>query len=250
VKLYEIVEFLDDLLKVEEWQDKSNNGLQVEGKEEVKKVAFAVDACMEVFEKAKEIGADMIVVHHGLIWGGIDYVKGLIKRRLEFLLKNGISLYAVHLPLDAHPSVGNNAQILKAMGLEPIESFGVYQGKEIGYIGVYDESKPLDDVLDLIREKVNQTLVVLDFGSEDVKRVGVVSGRGGFALVEAVERNVDLFITGEQDHSVYHLAKECGVNVVFAGHYATETFGVKALMRVVGGEFDIDVEFIDIPTGL
>jgi len=250
VKLYEIVEFLDDLLKVEEWQDKSNNGLQVEGKEEVKKVAFAVDACMEVFEKAKEIGADMIVVHHGLIWGGIDYVKGLIKRRLEFLLKNGISLYAVHLPLDAHPSVGNNAQILKAMGLEPIESFGVYQGKEIGYIGVYDESKPLDDVLDLIREKVNQTLVVLDFGSEDVKRVGVVSGRGGFALVEAVERNVDLFITGEQDHSIYHLAKECGVNVVFAGHYATETFGVKALMRVVGGEFDIDVEFIDIPTGL
>jgi len=250
VKLYEIVEFLDDLLKVEEWQDKSNNGLQVEGKEEVKKVAFAVDACMEVFEKAKEIGADMIVVHHGLIWGGIDYVKGLIKRRLEFLLKNGISLYAVHLPLDAHPSVGNNAQILKAMGLEPIESFGVYQGKEIGYIGVYDESKPLDDVLDLIREKVNQTLVVLDFGSEDVKRVGVVSGRGSFALVEAVERNVDLFITGEQDHSIYHLAKECGVNVVFAGHYATETFGVKALMRVVGGEFDIDVEFIDIPTGL
>ena len=250
MKLYEIVEFLDDLLKVEEWQDKSNNGLQVEGKEEVKKVAFAVDACMEVFEKAKEIGADMIVVHHGLIWGGIDYVKGLINRRLEFLLKNGISLYAVHLPLDAHPSVGNNAQILKAMGLEPIESFGVYQGKEIGYIGVYDESKPLDDVLDLIREKVNQTLVVLDFGSEDVKRVGVVSGRGGFALVEAVERNVDLFITGEQDHSVYHLAKECGVNVVFAGHYATETFGVKALIRVVGGEFDIDVEFIDIPTGL
>ena len=250
MKLYEIVEFLDDLLKIEEWQDKSNNGLQVEGKEEVKKVAFAVDACMEVFEKAKEIGADMIVVHHGLIWGGIDYVKGLIKRRLEFLLKNGISLYAVHLPLDAHPSVGNNVQILKAMGLEPIESFGVYQGKEIGYIGVYDESKPLDDVLDLIREKVNQTLVVLDFGSEDVKRVGVVSGRGGFALVEAVERNVDLFITGEQDHSIYHLAKECGVNVVFAGHYATETFGVKALMRVVGGEFDIDVEFIDIPTGL
>jgi len=250
VKLYEIVEFLDDLLKVKEWQDKSNNGLQVEGKEEVKKVAFAVDACMEVFEKAKEIGADMIVVHHGLIWGGIDYVKGFIKRRLDFLLKNGISLYAVHLPLDAHPSVGNNVQILKAMGLEPIESFGVYQGKEIGYIGVYDESKPLDDVLDLIREKVNQTLVVLDFGSEDVKRVGVVSGRGGFALVEAVERNVDLFITGEQDHSIYHLAKECGVNVVFAGHYATETFGVKALMRVVGGEFDIDVEFIDIPTGL
>ncbi|WP_457548697.1 Nif3-like dinuclear metal center hexameric protein [Archaeoglobus sp.] len=250
MKLYEIVEFLDDLLKVKEWQDKSNNGLQVEGKEEIKKVAFAVDACMDVFERAKESNADMIVVHHGLIWGGIDYVKGVVKRRLEFLLKNGISLYAVHLPLDAHPSLGNNAQILKALGLEPTESFGVYQGKEIGYIGVYDESKPLEDVLKVVRENINESLMVLDFGSRNISRIGVVSGRGCFALVEAVEKKVDLFITGEQDHSVYHLAKECGINVVFAGHYATETFGVKALMRVIAGEFDVDVEFIDVPTGL
>ncbi len=250
MKLHEIVEFLDDLLKIKEWQDKSNNGLQVEGREDVKKIAFAVDACMDVFVRAKEIGADMIVVHHGIIWGGIDYVKGVVKRRLEFLLKNGISLYAVHLPLDAHPSLGNNAQILRALDLEPIESFGVYQGKEIGYIGVYDESKPLDEVLSAIREKVNESITVLDFGSKDVKRVGVVSGRGSFALIEAVERDVDLFITGEQDHSIYHLAKESGINVVFAGHYATETFGVKALMRVVGEEFDVDVEFVDVPTGL
>ncbi|ADB58093.1 Nif3-like dinuclear metal center hexameric protein [Archaeoglobus profundus] len=250
MKLHEIVEFLDDFLKVKEWQDKSNNGLQIEGKEDVNKVAFAVDACMDVFRKAKEIGADIIVVHHGLIWGGIDYVKGVVKRRLEFLLKNDISLYAAHLPLDAHPSVGNNAQILKALDLEPTESFGVYQGKEIGYIGVYDESKPLDYVLEMVREKINPSLTVLNFGDKDVRRVGVVSGRGSFALSEAVERNVDLFITGEQDHSTYHLAKESGINVVFAGHYATETFGVKALMRVVGGEFEVDVEFIDVPTGL
>lgn len=250
MKLHDIVEFLDEFLNLKEWQDKSNNGLQVEGREEVKRVAFAVDACMDVFERAKSLNADMIIVHHGLIWGGIDYVKGIVRRRLKFLLDNEISLYAVHLPLDAHPTIGNNAQILKALDLEPTESFGVYQGKEIGYIGVYDEPPHLEDVLKLIEDRINSNLTALKFGKEEVKSVGVVSGRGSFALSEAIEKGIDLFITGEQDHNIYHLAKEGGINVVFAGHYATETFGVKALMRVVGQEFDLDVFFVDIPTGL
>ncbi len=247
MNLHDIVGFLDEFLKVDEWKDKSRNGLQVEGKEDVNRVAFAVDACMEVFERAK---ADMIVVHHGLIWDGIDYVRGIVRRRLKFLLENEISLYAVHLPLDAHPSIGNNVQILKALDLEPSESFGVYQGKEIGYIGFYDEPLHLNDVLEMIKSRINPNSTVLRFGKEEVKSVGVVSGIGSFALGEAMERGVDLFITGEQDHSVYHLAKEGGINVVFAGHYATETFGVKALMKVVGQEFDVDVFFIDVPTGL
>ena len=250
MNLYDIVNFLDDLLKVKDWQDKSNNGLQVEGKEEVEKVAFAVDACMEVFERAKEIGADMIVVHHGLIWGGIDYVRGIVKKRLKFLIKNDISLYAAHLPLDAHPSLGNNAQILKILDLEPTESFGTYQGREIGYIGSFRESKRIGEVLSVIKEKINPNSIVLRFGNDEIRRVGVVSGRGSFALNEAIEKEVDIFITGEVDHSIYHLAKESEINVVFAGHYATEVFGVKALMRVLAGEFEVDVEFIDVPTGL
>ncbi len=250
MNLYDIVNFLDDLLKVDEWEDKSNNGLQVEGKEEVEKVAFAVDACMEVFEKAKKIGADMIVVHHGLIWGGIDYVKGIVKKRLEFLIKNDISLYAAHLPLDAHPSLGNNVQILKLFDLEPTESFGIYQGKEIGYIGTFKGSRRIEEVLSVVKEKINPNSIVLRFGSDEIRRIGVVSGRGSFALNEAIEKEVDIFITGEIDHSVYHLAKEGKINVVFAGHYATEVFGVKALMRVLAGEFEVDVEFIDVPTGL
>ncbi len=250
MKLIEIVEFLDDFLKIDEWEDKSNNGLQIEGRNEVNRIAFAVDACMDVFERSKEIGADMIVVHHGLIWGGIDYVRGIIKRRIEFLLKNEISLYAAHLPLDAHPSIGNNAQILKILGMDPVERFGNYQGKEIGYIGVYDREVSLKEVLKLIESKVNPNLKVLKFGNEYVKRIGVVSGRGGFALSEGIEKGLDLFITGEHDHSIYHLAKEGGINVVFAGHYATETFGLKALMKVVGQEFDVDVKFVDCPTGL
>jgi len=250
MRLKEIVEFLDDFLKVDEWQDKSNNGLQVEGKSDVERIAFAVDACMEVFEKAKELNADMVIVHHGLIWGGIDYVRGIVKKRLEFLLKNGISLYAVHLPLDAHPEIGNNAQILRLLDLEPEESFGVYQGREIGYIGEFDKAMGIDEVLNILKEKIDPNPVVLKFGKDYVKRIGVISGRGGFAVGEAVEKDVDLFVTGEVDHSVYHLAKECSINVAFFGHYATEVFGVKALMNVVAGEFDVDVVFIDVPTGL
>lgn len=245
--LYEIVEFLDEFLRIGEWEERSKNGLQVEGREEVERIAFAVDACMEVFERARDF--DMIVVHHGIVWDGIDYVRGIVRRRLEFLLKNNISLYAAHLPLDAHPSVGNNAQILKKFGLEPKESFGSYKGREIGYIGEFESEVAIDDVLKVV-EGINPNFISLRFGKDYVKRMGVVSGRGSFALSEAIEKDVDLFLTGEVDHSAYHIAKEGKINLVFAGHYATETFGVKALMVVVAQEFDVEVEFIDVPTGL
>ncbi len=252
MKLEEIVQFLDDFLGVKDWEDKSNNGLQIEGKPDVRKVVFAVDACMDVFVKAKECNADMIIVHHGLIWGGIDYVRGIVKKRLKFLLDNEISLYAVHLPLDAHPRVGNNAQLLRLLDVEPEEQFGIYKGKPIGFYGRFETSKTLDEIVETLRNKLNEHLVVLNFGDEKIERVGAVSGKGAFALVEAIEKGLDLFITGEAEHGAYHLAKECGINVIFAGHYATETLGVKALMNVIGEEFagEIEVEFIDIPTGL
>ncbi len=249
MKLEEVVRFLDEFLGIEEWEDKSNNGLQVEGKSDVEKVAFAVDACMEVFEKAREIGADMVVVHHGLIWGGIDYVRGITRRRLKFLLDNEISLYAAHLPLDAHPRVGNNVQLLRLLDVEAEGQFGIYRGKPIGFYGRFERPTKLEEIVGDLR-RLNEHLVVLNFGKEDVKSVGAVSGRGSFALTEAVELGLDLFVTGEVDHSAYHLAKESGINVIFAGHYATETLGIKSLMNVVGEELELDVEFIDVPTGL
>ncbi len=249
MKLEEVVRFLDDFLGIEEWEDKSNNGLQVEGRSDVEKVAFAVDACMEAFEKAREIGADMVVVHHGLIWGGIDYVRGVTKKRLKFLLDNEISLYAAHLPLDAHPRVGNNVQLLRLLEIEPEGQFGVYKGKPIGFYGRFESPKKLEEIVKALRG-LNDHLVVLSFGRKDVRNVGAVSGRGSFALAEAVELGLDLFVTGEVDHSAYHLAKESGINVIFAGHYATETLGLKSLMNVVGEELELDVEFIDVPTGL
>ena len=241
--LSEICSFLDEYLEVEAYKDVSNNGLQVEGRRDVEKIAFAVDACMESFRAAKMIGADLLVVHHGLIWGGIEYVIGIVKRRLEFLLKSGMSLYAAHLPLDAHEEIGNNATILRKIGAEPERKFGEYRGVKIGYSATVDMT--VSNVVDNF-----DSVKLLTFGPERVKKIAAVSGRGGFALQEAIELGIDLFITGEAEHEVYHLAREGGVNVMFLGHYESETFGVRNLMRVVEEEFGVDTVFLDVPTNL
>ena len=247
----EIVAFLNKYLNIDVYPDKSRNGLQVEGKKEVEKIAFAVDACMDTFVKAKALGADMLIVHHGLIWGGIEYVRGLVQKRLKFLLENELNLYAAHLPLDLHPEVGNNAQLLKLLGLEPKEPFGSYNGLSIGYISEFDEPKPLPLIAQILVEKLKTDYVkAYEFGVEEIKRVGVVSGRGGFAIPEAIEKGVDLFITGEFLHDDYHTAKEGRLSVIAAGHYASETLGVKALMHVLREKFGVKTVFIDNPTGL
>jgi len=247
----EIVSFLDEYLNVLAFPDKSRNGLQVEGKEEVEKIAFAVDACMDTFIKARAFGADMLIVHHGLIWGGIEYVRGLVQKRLKFLLENELNLYAAHLPLDLHPEVGNNTQLLKLLELEPKEPFGSYNGLNIGYISEFDEPKPLPLVAQILVEKLKTDYVkAYEFGVEEIKRVGVVSGRGGFAIPEAIEKGVDLFITGEFLHDDYHAAKEGRLSVIAAGHYASETLGVKALMPILREKFGVKTVFIDNPTGL
>ncbi len=247
----EIVNFLDEYLNVLAFPDKSRNGLQVEGKEEVEKIAFAVDACMDTFIKARAFGADMLIVHHGLIWGGIEYVRGLVQKRLKFLLENELNLYAAHLPLDLHPEVGNNAQLLKLLELEPREPFGSYNGLNIGYISEFDEPKPLPLVAQILVEKLKTDYVkAYEFGVEEIRRVGVVSGRGGFAIPEAIEKGVNLFITGEFLHDDYHTAKEGRLSVIAAGHYASETLGVKALMPILREKFGVKTVFIDNPTGL
>jgi|Deesub1362A_J573_1020465.scaffolds.fasta_scaffold00306_7 dinuclear metal center YbgI/SA1388 family protein len=242
--------FLDDFLGINEWDDRSINGLQVEGRQEVNKAVFSVDACMDAFHMAKEEDADILVVHHGLIWGGIDCVKGLIKRRLKFLLENEISLYAAHLPLDAHPEIGNNAELLKIAGADMEEPFGTYHGRQIGYSGSFRDPVSLDELSEALSRELKTNPKILRFGKEEVMKVAAVSGGGSFAVPEAAEKKIDVLITGEAEHSAYHTAKESQLNVIFAGHYATETVGVRALMGVVKDRFDIEVEFLDIPTDL
>ncbi|MBU1204965.1 MAG: Nif3-like dinuclear metal center hexameric protein [Nanoarchaeota archaeon] len=246
-KLKEVVDFLDNELCISEIEDKSNNGLQVSGVKDVNKIAFAVDACLEVFEKAKDF--DMIIVHHGISWDdSLKYLTGINYSRVKFLVDNNISLYAAHLPLDRHKVYGNNAQFCRIFGFSNIREFGDYNGQVIGFSAEKEIS--LKDFVNEINKKLNTKCKVFDFGKNKIKKIGVVSGGGSSILNEAIEKELDCFVTGEVQHQSYQLAKEGNINLIAAGHYATETLGVKALMKLIKGKFDVDVKFIDAPSGL
>lgn len=248
VSLKKITEFLDNELCIFEIEDKSNNGLQVSGVKDVRKIAFAVDACLEVFEKAKD--CDIIIVHHGISWeDSLKYLTGINYSRVKFLIDNNISLYAAHLPLDKHPKHGNNAELCRILQLKHLHGFGDYNGQVIGFAGERDIS--LKEFVKEIEDKLKTKCNVFDFGKKQIKKIAVVSGNGGSAMVrEAVAKNFDCLVTGEAGHSSYVTARDSNINLIAAGHYATETLGVKALMNLIKGKFDVETVFIDAPSGL
>ncbi|MFW6013840.1 MAG: Nif3-like dinuclear metal center hexameric protein [Candidatus Nanoarchaeia archaeon] len=249
-KLSEIVQFLDNYLENASIKDDSFNGLQFEGKEEVNKVLFAVDTGIETFKKAVELEADMVIVHHGHFWEKLNpCIKGFAKERFDILFENQISLYASHLPLDRHREVGNNAQLLELLDAKITEDFAEFEGISISYAGIV-KGTTVENIKELIEKKLNTTCYALEFGNKRVEKIAVCSGGGGLKVFnQAIELKPDLYITGEQTE-LYHLAKDAGINVIFAGHHATETLGVKALSKVVSENFNVKSEFVDIPTGL
>jgi dinuclear metal center YbgI/SA1388 family protein len=246
-----IVSYLDRYLNTQPVKDTSWNGLQFEGAKTVKKIAFSVDAGVEVFEQAVEEKAGMLIVHHGMYWKYTDpSVNGVNKKRLDILYKNNISLYACHLPLDMHKKVGNNAEILRLIGARISGEFGLYDGASISFTGHYKKPATLQSVTKKLEKAFNIKCTVLPFGPEKIKSVGVVSGGAGHSCVgEAIERRLDLYITGEE-LEVYHMAKDAGINIIFAGHNATETTGIKALQKHIGKKLKVKTVFIDVPTGL
>lgn len=245
-----LVTFLDALLLPAE-ADPSNNGLQVEGAAEVRRAIFAVDASQELFDAAVAAKADFIAVHHGLSWrDNLKYLTGLSAARLRLLLGHGISLYASHLPLDAHPEVGNNAVLARDLGLADLEPFFEYAGVEIGCCGAWPQPRQLEQVAATIRAELDTDTRVYDFGGREVRRVGVVSGGGADAVFTCRKRHLDCLLTGEFGHEQYHSARELRVSVIAAGHYATETGGIRAVMERVQTEFSLDCSFVDLPTGL
>jgi dinuclear metal center YbgI/SA1388 family protein len=243
-----IVSLLDKTLRTAEITDRSVNGLQVEGAAEVSKIGLAVDACLEAYEKAHSLGCQMVIAHHGMIWEGIKSVRGPIYRQIEFLVKSGINLYASHLPLDLHPALGNNAQIAKALGLRNLRPFGIYHGEYIGFEGVFSRPVTVKSVSDAVKKAYGGPVTALPFGPQKIKRAAIISGGGTAALPEAVEKKIDLFITGEPDHSNHHLALEGKINVVYGGHYHTEKPGVIALGGFLSKRFGIESVFLDVPT--
>ncbi len=250
MKRDELVNWLDEYLDLPRYPDLSLNGLQVEGRPEVTRVGVAVDAAAAVFQKALEAGVDFLIVHHGLFWGKPLAVTGPHKRRLELLFSGGINLYAAHLPLDAHPEVGNNAVLARELGLVDLEPFGEFKGVKIGFKGRFPVPESLAQIADKLGQLTGMQCLVHQGGQDPVERVGIVSGGAAWTVVEAAREGLELFITGEPKHEVFHETFERGMNTIYAGHYDTEVFGVKALAQKLQETFGLEWVFLDHPTGL
>jgi dinuclear metal center YbgI/SA1388 family protein len=249
--LHEIVEYLDEYLEVDRVPDApgARNGLQVDARSPVERICAAVDACQTTIEAAAEDDAQLLLVHHGLFWGDPLPVTGRTYRRLKALFDADLALYSAHAPLDVHPEIGNNSLLARALGLEIEGRFGSWKGlDEIGVWSAVDLS--LGELTDRIGAACDTQPFVIRGGPNHVRRVGIITGGAASSIEEAHEAGLDTFVTGEGSHHSFHDAMELGVNVVYAGHYATEVLGVKALAELLAGRFDLSWSFVDHPTGL
>lgn len=250
VGLVELTEFLDAYLKISDLPDSPGafNGLQVEGSSEVGKVLVAVDASKASIDAAVSGGFDLLLVHHGLFWSGSPVVTGRHFQRLQPLLANGIAVYSSHIPLDLHPEVGNNAVLAQRLDLRELSPFGFFDGVQIGVRGQTDRAVvDLKIAVDTVLGCESQ---LLETGPVKAGQVAIVTGAGGSFLQEASRVGVNTLLTGEASHHNYFDAEEWGINLILAGHYATETVGVQALAVKLAEKFSIDWEFFDHPTGM
>jgi dinuclear metal center YbgI/SA1388 family protein len=250
VRLGELVSYLDDYLQVRQLPDypEAMNGLQVENGGEVTRLGAAVDVCEATVQLGAAQGADLLLVHHGLFWGGLRPLVGPTRRRVAGLVRHNIALYSAHLPLDRHPDVGNNAVLARALGIALRGEFGKHDGVPIG---VWGELRMERSALQQkIAGVLGQVPRLLPFGPAAVRLVGIITGAGGSMIADAAAAGLDTFVTGEGAHHTFFDAEELGLNVFYAGHYATETTGVKALAEHVSAKFRIPWAFLDHPTGL
>jgi dinuclear metal center YbgI/SA1388 family protein len=239
----EILEYAAELLDLASFSDYGPQGMQVAGADEVTKIVCAVSSSLELFERAAAAGAQLVLVHHGVLWSNEPRViDRRVRRRLQALFDADLTLAAYHLALDAHPEVGNNALLARELGVADAESFVV-----IGRRGRLPSPEPLEAFLTRIREQIAPDPLVFAEGPEAVERVAIVSGGGGRYLADAAAAGCDLFLTGEPEEPSLHLARELGVTFVAAGHYATERLGVQALTARLADRFGLDWEFVELP---
>lgn len=250
VELAELVAYVDGYLRVREIPDDPDalNGLQVANRGNVTTVAAAVDLCGATIRMAAEQGADLLLVHHGLFWGGLRPLVGRHYGRVAALIASGTALYSAHLPLDLHPDVGNNAVLARQLGMSLRGEFGEEYGVQIGVWGETDV--PRASLERKLAGLLGAAPRLLGFGPEHVRRIGIVTGAAGSMIVQAAAAGLDTFITGEGPHHSFFDAEELGLNVFYAGHYATETLGVKALAEHLRSRFGLPWIFLDHPTGM
>jgi len=248
--LSEIVRHLEKLLSHATVGDYpgAHNGLQIENSGRVVRVCAAVDACEAVLAEAARVPGTLLLVHHGLLWGGARAFTGALRRKLKAAFDADLAVFSSHLPLDLHAKLGNNALLAKALGLKKCEPAFHSKGQKIGSIGKADASRA--DFLRRMEKAVGGAVKLAPGGPARVRRVGVVTGGAGDLVSEAAALGCDAFVTGEGAHHTFTLAEELGVNLFYGGHYATETFGVKALAAHTARKFRKTWEFIHHPTGL
>jgi dinuclear metal center YbgI/SA1388 family protein len=247
-QLQEIIDELDRLLEPDTFPDHCPNGLQVAGRDEVARIVTGVSASRELFERALENGADLVLTHHGLFWDGDDVrVVGTHRERLRLLLAADISLASYHLPLDAHATFGNNALLARAIGATPTAPFALAGGRPVGWIASFDgDGIAVAELVQRVERLTARAALAFPGGPEQVRSVGVVSGGGGRSVHEAIAAGSDAFITGEAEEWSRALAREAGIHFIAAGHHATETFGVRALGEHLAERFDVRHEYIEI----
>ena len=247
--LNNILAYLDELLSPASFQDYGPNGLQVPGPQEIRTVVTGVSAGAELFERAAELGADLVVVHHGLFWSGAPLaLTAAAKRRLQLLFEHDMGLAAYHLPLDGHPEVGNNALLADGLGCAAHEPFAVHRGSAIGVAACFaDDGIPAGELVERVQRLTGQPPLAFLAGPERVRRIGIVSGSGSDYLADSVTAGHDAFLTGEPAERVMNHARDEGINFIAGGHYATETFGVRRLGDLLAENFEIRHEFVEIP---
>ena len=248
--LSEIVEYTNDYLRVEEIEDWPNalNGLQIENSGKLTKIGAAVDISTRVLTAAAAKQVDLLIVHHGLFWPGLQSVTGALRRQLKIAFENDIALYSAHLPLDVHSKVGNNAQLASALGFKSTKRFLKEKGESVGLKA--KASVPRSALIRKLKTVLHGPVKIFNYGPREPRRVGIVTGAGGSEIYRVAEAKIDSFITGEAPHWAAVAAEGLGMNLILGGHYATETFGVKALAAHLSKRFTIPWEFLDFPTGL
>ena len=248
--LSEIVNHTNDFLRIREIDDWDNalNGLQIENSGRVNKIGASVDASTRVLAAAAEQNVDLLIVHHGLFWPGLQPVTGALRRQLELAFENNIALYSAHLPLDLHPHVGNNAQLATALGLKSNQPFFEEKGQ---MIGLKTRASLRRDELDRkLQKALNGPVKAFMFGPKKTRTIGVITGGAGSEIYKIAKEGIDTFVTGEAPHWATVAADELGMNLLLGGHYATEVFGVKALASHLSKRFKVPWVFIDCPTGM
>ena len=248
-----VATYCNALLRIDEVPDYPGalNGLQLaNGGAEVTRIVAAVDACLPVVRETVARGGDLLLVHHGMYWQGAQRVEGSVYEKLKTAIDAGLAIYSAHIPLDVHEEFGNNAELGRALGLDDAGTFFPWKGIELGRC--YEPRGGIDreDLRAKVSNAVGGPAHLCAGGPETASRIGIITGGAGTEIYAIAEQGIDTFITGEGPHWSYTSAEELGVNLIYGGHYATETFGVKALAAHLASRLGVGWEFVDHPTGL